>query len=283
MTLVERALRALSMTLAALFVLLGAPRAAEAKAFEIRDETWEGCSELYDLARAELGQGRVLPRADLDWSELTAGDAILVMHPERAINYDKLTAFLSAGGRVAILDDYGAADHTLSPMGVYKAPAPAHPVEALRGNAELAIAEPIVPHPALSGVERIVVNHPTALRSVALTPVLRIANAQGPDAVLAFAGEPDPERSRGGGKVFVMGDPSVLINHMLRYPGNRAFAVGLVRFLTRQGEGGTGKLYVVANDFGEVGAFGNIDLAAELASRLETLRTTGSAALADGF
>ena len=33
------------------------------------------------------------------------------------------------------------------------------------------------------------------------------------------------------GRLFAMGDPSVVINEMLRYPGNRAFASGLLKYL----------------------------------------------------
>ena len=55
-----------------------------------------------------------------------------------------------------------------------------------------------------------------------------------------------------------MGDPSVLINEMLRYPGNRAFAVGLVKYLVENDSGMSrgGKLYIIANEFRQRGHFG---------------------------
>ncbi len=34
-----------------------------------------------------------------------------------------------------------------------------------------------------------------------------------------------------------MGDPSVVINEMLRYPGNRAFASGLLKYLAERRRG----------------------------------------------
>jgi hypothetical protein len=55
-----------------------------------------------------------------------------------------------------------------------------------------------------------------------------------------------------------MGDPSVVINEMLRYPGNRAFASGLLKYLVENDAGVSrgGRLYIVANDFNQKGHFG---------------------------
>jgi hypothetical protein len=52
-----------------------------------------------------------------------------------------------------------------------------------------------------------------------------------------------------------MGDPSALINLMMRYPGNRAFARNLVKYLVEDADWGPrgGSLYVVANDFTQTG------------------------------
>ena len=57
-----------------------------------------------------------------------------------------------------------------------------------------------------------------------------------------------------------MGDPSAFINMMLRYPGNRAFATGLVHYLADGDatEPREGRLFIVANEFGEKGSFGGV-------------------------
>ena len=57
--------------LAALGVAI-APRRAFASAFDVGDTSWEGFSELYEIAKKELGPDRVKPVGALDWSKLKA-------------------------------------------------------------------------------------------------------------------------------------------------------------------------------------------------------------------
>ncbi|MFO0659482.1 MAG: hypothetical protein U0165_06595 [Polyangiaceae bacterium] len=82
--------------------------------------------------------------------------------------------------------------------------------------------------------------------------MLRIRARDDSDAALAVAGQV------GCGAYIKIDDPSALMNLMLRYSGNRAFAEGLVKYLVDDDSWGTrqGKLYVVANRFSERGAFG---------------------------
>jgi hypothetical protein len=133
----------------------------------------------------------------------------------------------------------------------------------LRYNPALAIAEPAVQivagqeqnrHPITQNVDSVVTNHPTALTHPNLTPVLTIAARGEPDATLAVTGI-----IVNRGRLFAMGDPSAFINLMLRYPGNRKFAEGLLTYLVEPdswGERG-GKLYFVSNHFQQKGQFGD--------------------------
>jgi hypothetical protein len=242
-------------------------KSAEAKPFAIGDEGWEGCSVLLELARGEAGKDRVMPVAEIDWSDLTPDDGLLVLHPEQPVSAEKLTNFLEAGGRIAVLDDYGAGDQILKRFHIHdihieRVPVPAHPQASLRHNAELAIAEPIRDRGAgetrpssdtiIEDVDRLITNHPTGLRgSPEMTPVLRIRSTEEPDVILALAA------NVGQGKLFAMGDPSAVINQMLRYRGNRAFAIGLIRYLVGNAARGShrGRLFIVANEFTEKGTF----------------------------
>jgi hypothetical protein len=108
-------------------------------------------------------------------------------------------------------------------------------------------------HPVVAGVDRVVTNHPTALVHPNLTQVLKIPALGEPDATLAVTGI-----IAKSGRLFAMGDPSVVINEMLRYPGNRAFASGLLKYLVENDAGTSrgGKLYIVANEFAQKGHFG---------------------------
>ncbi len=231
-------------------------------AFEYNDSEWEGASELLEIARQELGKERVDIVATLDFERLTPNDGVLVLHPDADLNPDEVGAFLIAGGRLAVLDDHGKATSLLARYHIQRVPGPLRPTHTLRNNPELAVAVPAVQavagveqnrHPVVAGVERLVTNHPTALVHPNLTPVLEIPAVGEPNATLAVTGVIGSR-----GRLFVMGDPSAVINLMMRYPGNRAFGVGLVKYLVEAdtwGERG-GHLYLLANGFRQRGQYG---------------------------
>ncbi len=215
-----------ALLLVALFVTCRSAWAA----FEPNDREWEGGSELLEIARTELGRDRVELIGTLDFEQLTPNDGVLILHPDGELNAEEFSAFLTAGGRLAVLDDHGKATNLLSRYRVQRVPAPLRPAQTLRANPDLAIAVPAVQsvagveqnrHPVVAGVERLVTNHPTALLHPNLTPVLEIPAIGEPNATLAVTGV-----IANRGRLFVMGDPSTLINLMLRYLGNRAFAKG---------------------------------------------------------
>src|SRR6186713_1903534 len=247
-------------------------------AFEFRDDGWEGTSELLELARQQLGKERVQLVAALDYGALKPEDGIIVLHPQTRLDYDELAAFLRAGGRLALVDDHGRGSELLTRFQIHRINAPLRPRNALRGNANLAIAEPSVQvvagieqgrHPIVADVDRVITNHPTALAHPDLTPVLKIQAVGEPDATVAVTGIINR------GRLFAMGDPSALINLMLRYPGNRAFAKSLVRYLVEKDEWGErgGKLYLVVNDFRQRGHFGGVSgVTRELRDALDALK-----------
>jgi hypothetical protein len=245
----------------AMALVLGVSGLAQA-AFDTNDTSWEGGSELFELAKKRLGRDRLEIAATLDYSKLSPKDGIVIMHPEVRLDHGELSAFLRAGGRVAVIDDHGSADKFLASFQIYRVRAPLSPVRTLRDNPNLAIAEPAVQivagqeqnrHPITQNVDSVVTNHPTALIHPKLTAVLTIAARGEPDATLAVTGI-----IANRGRLFAMGDPSAFINLMLRYPGNRKFADGLITYLVEPdawGERG-GKLYFVANHFQQKGQFG---------------------------
>jgi hypothetical protein len=235
---------------------------AKAAAFDVNDTDWEGTSELLSLARTRLGNARVEIVASLDWEKMRPGDGLLILHPTVDLEYDEASAFLRAGGRIALLDDYGKGNTFLERFQIKRVSAPDSPKEVLRGKPALAIAVPAVQivaaqeqgrHPVVAQVQQLVTNHPTALVHPNLTPVLEIPANGEPSATLAVTGI-----IVNRGRLFAMGDPSAMINLMLRYPGNRAFAEGLVDYLVEDDSWGArgGKLYIVANDFKQQGAYG---------------------------
>jgi hypothetical protein len=252
-------------------------------AFAPDDRSWEGCSELLELARTELGASRVRAITTLDFSALEPADAVIFMHPEVEIRFHPLAAFLAAGGRAAVIDDFGKASSVLERFHIRRANAPALPALRLRGNSNLPIALPaasesgaeLSDHPTLKGVDQVVTNHPTALRledGIELTRLLSIPARGEPDGLLAVTGVIGDARACGltgsapsgspphgrCGRLFAMADPSVFINLMLRYPGNRNFARGVVSYLVEDDTWGRrgGNLYVLSGNFRQTGNYG---------------------------
>jgi hypothetical protein len=253
------------------------------------------------------------------WDELQPIDAVLVLHPEHELDYREVEAFLEAGGRLALLDDYGKGDALLRQFRIHRVRAPLEPRGPLRGNPNLPIAVPPAgaprPHPLVEGVDRVVTNHPTGLetdRELRLTTVLELPAAT--EAATAFAligvigdakrcglvsdaadeAAPGPLATGRCGRLFAMGDPSAVMNSMLRYPGNRAFAARLIAYLVDNDTWGRrgGTLYLVANTFTERGNFGKrpglggaIDERVQALARLvaDTRRDGMPAALAIGL
>jgi hypothetical protein len=286
-------------------------------AFEPKDTTWQGTSELLGIARDRLGKARVHVAATVPWDEIRPIDALLVLHPERELDYREVAAFLGAGGRLGLIDDYGKGDSLLGRFRIHRVRAPLEPREPLRDNPSLPIAVPSEsgdgsrPHPVVAGVDRVVTNHPTGLetdRGLHLTTVLELPSADGPPTPLALigvigdakrcglVGESDDVTLADGaastqttgkcGRLFAMGDPSALMNLMLRYPGNRAFAARLVEYLVGDDTWGHrgGTLYLVANEFTEQGSFGKRSgLGSAVEDRLDALARLVAETRRDGL
>src|ERR1022692_628133 len=69
-------------------------------------EDWEGLSQFVRMAQGELGPQRVVVTATLDLGDLRRSDALVIVHPEGALDPEELAIFMRSGGRVIVLDDY---------------------------------------------------------------------------------------------------------------------------------------------------------------------------------
>lgn len=242
------------ITLLALLILTGVLVSADAhaKPFDPAGTDWEGCGDLVQLARDELGAGRVVVATKLDMRDLKREDAIVIVHPERTLDAEQLSAFMRHGGRVVMLDDFGTGDALLRHFGIQRVPAPTRPAETLRGNPQLAIADPASNHPVVQGVGKVVTNHATGVRHAELSPVLRIRALGEPDVLLAEAG------AVGQGRFLAIGDASIVINAMLRYPGNKALSRNILHYATDDDTWGKrgGRVFFAVGDFEQKGTFG---------------------------
>jgi len=256
----------LTLTVPHLSVASAAEEASEP--FDVTGANWEGAADFVQLARRELGDARVTATARIDLSHLRPEDSLILLHPEKSLDIGSLTRFMRAGGRVILLDDYGRADGLLRHFGMERIPTPRHPKDSVRNDPELPIAEPAGPHPVVTDVRRVVTNHPTGIKHPDLSPILVVQAALGsgePDVLVAVAG------AVGQGRLLAVGDPSIVMNSMLRYADNRSFARALVRYAGEDDTWGKrpGRLYIAAGDFAEDGVYGSEDsLFTDLGSRL---------------
>ncbi len=246
---------------ATLFASLALTLAATASAASLDPEgtDWDGLADLLALARAETAQDRVVAPRRLDLEELSPTDALLIIHPETRLDAGEIESFVRAGGRVALLDDYGTGGDLLEHFDIRRVGLPANPARMLRSNPSLALAEIPEGSPSRSDAPRllresgpVVTNHGTGLGDTGLSPLLVVRGRGEPDVTLAVVG------AFGRGGFLALGDSSIAMNAMLRYPGNRALAVALVRYLSGESASSPrpGRLYVLANDATLAGEFG---------------------------
>jgi len=273
-----RSLRISLIFAAFLAVVLGVGGVASARPFDLAGKDWEGCSDFVELAKAELGTS-VVATSELDFHELRPEDGVILLYPESSVDADSLSKFMRAGGRVILLDDFGAGDSLLSHFAMERVPIPQHPLESLRHNPQLAIAEPASLHPVVAEANRVVTNHPTGLRHPDLSPVLKIRGSGEPEVTIAVAG------AVGQGRLLVVGDPSIVMNSMLRYAGNKAMARGMLRYAVEDDTWGKrgGKVFIASGAFKQKNTFGEDDALSNLKERLRSVRDAFASIRKDGM
>ncbi len=253
---------------ASLAAVLLAPALAWADPFALGGTDWEGCSELVKLARAEVGNDHVVVSDKLDLSLLKPEDAVLMLHPEKSVDAGELAKFMHAGGRVLLLDDFGKGDGLLRHFGMERVPLPENPAESLRKNPHLALAEPASALPVVADVQRVVTNHATGIKHPDLSPVLKVRSADPrvADVPVGVAG------AVGKGRLLILADPSMVMNAMLRYAGNKALAKGIVHYALDDDTWGTrnGRIFFVAGGFAVQGKYGGAE--SELDAALAAVR-----------
>lgn len=210
--------------------------------YDTRSPAWNGLSALAGLAgelRCPLEE-----RALLDWETLTGHDVLLFVYPETAIDEDAAQAFLGAGGRLVLADDFGRGDGALRALGIERRPLPplSPSVRRHQDKPALPIALSVRATPLGQGTRELTANHPAVLSG-------RRGGLPATYAFVAPGGDPGlgasvddlslvTEGVLGRGRFVALADPSVFINNMLELPGNRAFAARLISDLCRRGAGG---------------------------------------------
>lgn len=239
----NRSTRAAWLALPLLFSAGGARAQDHRGDYDLRSDAWNGLSQL--LTAAEGAEAIVEAPDRLDVGTLQPGDALLVVYPTADMPVAGIASFLRAGGRVALADDFGRGNELLDLYRIARQPPTAPDAPRLRGNEDLIVATPGEPHVLTDGVTAVVANHPQTVYHAELAPILSFGDRPGNALVLAGA--------VGEGRLVAIADPSILINNMLQFRGNRRFASNLVGYLTA---GRSGRIYLITGDTRMVGRFG---------------------------
>ena len=211
------------------------PAIGRAEDLSTREPAWNGLSELRTLAD-QMGVAVITPER-IDVAQLGVEDALLVVHPVESLPSAELSAFLRSGGRLAIADDFGSGRALLSSFGIgLFAPSRGEGEKLLRGQAHLMLASRKSTHPLSRSAAVLVTNHPQVLSHRQLEPIYALRD--GSDAIVLSG-------AVGKGRLVAISDASVLINNMLQFEGNRAFARDLLAYLIGSGRG---RLFIVGSD-----------------------------------
>lgn len=188
--------------------------------YGLENRGWNGLSRFTALAKA-LGY-ELEPRVGVDYGALGPTDRLIVLYPTRELDERQLSRFVIDGGRVILADDHGQAGPVLERLGISRESLkPSHHSRFLMDRPSLPVFSPGGKHPLLEDVEEVVANHPSVLRTEG-------------GAILPY----DDGRSGlvydmrlGRGKVIVIGDASLMINHMLSVRDNRRFLENALNYL----------------------------------------------------
>jgi hypothetical protein len=193
---------------------------------------WNGLADFFALARG-LGLDPEF-RDEIVWDELDDHASLVVIYPRAPLDHAAFLSYVHHGGRLLIADDFGHAEALLAQLGLARHTGEVAPARYHEDNPQLPIAVPVGHHALTENVAAVVANHPAWLTGE--RPAVLTFNER--DHLCASA-------DMGAGRLTLLSDPSVLINNMLEFAGNLAFATNLLRQLGRPGE----RLIVVVDQF----------------------------------
>lgn len=218
--------------------LTSAPGDAAAD-YDATSASWNGLATFLKLAR---GDGfRAEAASEVDWDDLGPGDVLVILYPTASIDPTNVRSFVANGGKLIVGDDFGTASGIATRFGFLRDDALGVRADFYDDLPFAPIARPLAPnHPLARDVAELVTNHPSVFSGV-----------QASDAVFGFGGDEVVVVARDN--LVLLSDPSVLINGMLRFPGNVQFALNLLRYFSPEGES-RGRIVVMSGDVEMTGA-----------------------------
>lgn len=210
---------AFSVSLALAFGALPASELAAQSDFEPTNDAWNGYGSFVRVARES---GRTIVATPLDLDRVRPEDAIILIGPAEPPPIAELARFVDSGGRLAIVDDFGASTELLSRFGIARESAPTTGVAHVRGQDGLLVARPLYRHPLTEGVSAVITNRPAVVRHAVLEPLIGFPDQRAGIVLTGVVGR---------GRLVVISDPSVFIDLMIPLRGNQKLAENLFSVL----------------------------------------------------
>ena len=214
--------------------------------YGLSHQDWNGLSDLAILAQSEGIELEFL--STLDHDALDLKEPILILYPQKELRADSLARYVIDGGRVLLADDFGKSDAFLKRLDIDRqTPARGglpHQV-FFENNPALPVLRAQGTHPLLTDVDFIIANHPAVLYNVG-GPVLKYSE----DGGLVY------DMNLGEGKVVVIGDASLFINHMLSVADNDSLLRNALKYVCQVNAEGSCRVRVFVGDFAQSGSYG---------------------------
>lgn len=216
--------------------------------FSSDSHDWNGLAGL--LAAAQTIDVTVQTAAELDFGRLDRHSVVVLLAPEAGPSVENLVelkAFLAAGGRLVVADDFRAGRLWVAPFGIDWLDQPGSVAAYYDRNRDLPIVQVAADTNAADTARQwsgpksaytpaqflghnlkhgVVLNRPAALRPMAGAATASWGSYDSPPRTAWLM-----EAARGRGRVLALADSSVLINQMVaRVYDNRQFAANLLRY-----------------------------------------------------
>lgn len=187
---------------------------------------WNGLSYLKETANEAKVDIHFLRQ--VDWANLKPTDVLVFLFPRSPLPPEDAERFVSDGGSMVILDDFGSSPEFLEKLGILRMSGKPEHVDFHQKNPAFPEFRPPSNHFLffnIAGTDSVVVaNHPGRYRvQPPARPLLSYNGGSGQDVFLA-------ESHLGKGGVVAVADSSLVINEMLRKHGNKQLTANLLRY-----------------------------------------------------
>ena len=206
---------------------------------------WNGMQDLLVLARAQGVELVVHQR--LDYDQMKVDEPWIIVYPQQPLRLASLSRYLVEGGRALLADDFGQSDELLARLDLNRLMPEGGELphdEFVNQNPALPVFRPRGVHPLLEDVQVVVANHPAVLFNVG-GPVIPFSGGGG----LVY------DMNLGAGKIIVMSDASLFINHMILMADNDKLVRNALRYLCRE-RSEQCRVHLIVGAFEQRGSFG---------------------------